>query len=191
MTQADRLIGKLLIMHGLIDENVHFRHASRLVAALVSAGKSFDILPMPEERHSSRKSAKPASTKSNGSFNFSSLPSNPRRALSLLHPFPEPPRMFLAPADRPPAQKLTQGSDHHWPDLAGGNGLLLYIFIFVRLHTRRPPARSRRRSSHIRHPLMGDLGLSHPLARLRSVHVLVRRLVRRRRRPGPGPHPGT
>jgi dipeptidyl-peptidase-4 len=54
---VDRLQGKLLIMHGLIDENVHFRHTARLVATLVAAGKPFEILPMPEERHSSRKPA--------------------------------------------------------------------------------------------------------------------------------------
>jgi dipeptidyl-peptidase-4 len=54
---VNRLKGKLLIMHGLIDENVHFRHTARLVAALVAAGKPFEVLPMPEERHSSRKPA--------------------------------------------------------------------------------------------------------------------------------------
>ncbi len=55
LTRVGNLRGKLLIMHGLIDENVHFRHTARLVAALVAAGKPFEVLPMPEERHSSRK----------------------------------------------------------------------------------------------------------------------------------------
>jgi dipeptidyl-peptidase 4 len=54
---VDRLKGKLLVMHGLIDENVHFRHTARLLSALVAAGKPFEVLPMPEERHSSRKPA--------------------------------------------------------------------------------------------------------------------------------------
>jgi dipeptidyl-peptidase-4 len=57
LTHVGNLKGKLLIMHGLIDENVHFRHTARLVAALVDAGKPFEIVPMPEERHSSRKPA--------------------------------------------------------------------------------------------------------------------------------------
>ncbi len=55
IASAGQLKGKLLIMHGLIDENVHFRHTARMVSALVAAGKNFEILPMPEERHSSRK----------------------------------------------------------------------------------------------------------------------------------------
>jgi dipeptidyl-peptidase-4 len=55
LSGVDRLTGKLLIIHGLIDENVHFRHTARLVGALVAAGKPFEIVPMPEERHSSRK----------------------------------------------------------------------------------------------------------------------------------------
>ena len=55
--RVDRLKGDLLIMHGLIDENVHFRHTARLVSALVAADKPFQVLPMPEERHSSRRPA--------------------------------------------------------------------------------------------------------------------------------------
>ena len=53
--------GELLLIHGLIDENVHFRHTARLIAALIAAGKPFEILPLPEERHSSRR--KPANRK--------------------------------------------------------------------------------------------------------------------------------
>jgi dipeptidyl-peptidase-4 len=55
LARVDRLRGRLLVIHGLIDENVHFRHTARLVSALVAAGKPFEVLPMPEERHSSRK----------------------------------------------------------------------------------------------------------------------------------------
>ena len=51
---ADRLEGNLLIVHGLVDENVHFRHSARLMAALERAGKGFDVLPLPEERHGVR-----------------------------------------------------------------------------------------------------------------------------------------
>ena len=52
---VDRLKGELLIIHGMIDENVHFRHTARLVTALIAANKPFKMLPLPEERHSSRK----------------------------------------------------------------------------------------------------------------------------------------
>jgi len=47
--------GKLLIVHGLIDENVHFRHTARLINRLIAAGKDYDILIFPDERHSPRK----------------------------------------------------------------------------------------------------------------------------------------
>jgi dipeptidyl-peptidase-4 len=52
---VDRLQGELLIVHGMVDENVHFRHTARLVTALIAANKRFRMLPLPEERHSSRK----------------------------------------------------------------------------------------------------------------------------------------
>ncbi|KAK9665285.1 hypothetical protein RND81_14G102500 [Saponaria officinalis] len=47
--------GKLLIVHGMIDENVHFRHTARLVNALVSAGKVYELLVFPDERHMPRR----------------------------------------------------------------------------------------------------------------------------------------
>lgn len=47
--------GKLMIVHGLIDENVHFRHTSRLINKLIAAGKEYDLLIFPEERHSPRR----------------------------------------------------------------------------------------------------------------------------------------
>ena len=47
--------GKLMIIHGLIDENVHFRHTARLINRLISSGKDYDLLMFPDERHSPRK----------------------------------------------------------------------------------------------------------------------------------------
>lgn len=32
-------VDRLLIVHGLIDENVHFSHTERLIEALIAAGK--------------------------------------------------------------------------------------------------------------------------------------------------------
>lgn len=47
--------GKLMLVHGLIDENVHFRHTARLINKLIAAGKEYDLLIFPEERHSPRR----------------------------------------------------------------------------------------------------------------------------------------
>ena len=46
--------GALLLVHGLIDENVHWRHTARLVQALVEAQKAYELLAFPSERHSPR-----------------------------------------------------------------------------------------------------------------------------------------
>ena len=47
--------GKLLLVHGLIDENVHFRHTARLINALIAVRKPYDMLLFPDERHSPRR----------------------------------------------------------------------------------------------------------------------------------------
>jgi len=54
LTHADRLEGDLLLIHGMVDENVHFRHTARLVASLNAAGRTPDLLLLPEERHMPR-----------------------------------------------------------------------------------------------------------------------------------------
>ncbi|KAF7830712.1 Dipeptidyl aminopeptidase 4 [Senna tora] len=43
--------GRLMILHGLIDGNVHFRHTARLVSALVEAKKPYELVIFPDERH--------------------------------------------------------------------------------------------------------------------------------------------
>jgi dipeptidyl-peptidase-4 len=55
LTRAESLRGDLLVIHGMLDENVHFRHTARLATALIAAGKPFELLPLPDERHSSRR----------------------------------------------------------------------------------------------------------------------------------------
>jgi len=47
--------GRILIIHGLIDENVHWRHSANLINQLTAAGKSYDLCVFPDERHSPRK----------------------------------------------------------------------------------------------------------------------------------------
>jgi dipeptidyl-peptidase-4 len=48
------ITGKLMLIHGLIDENVHFRHTARLINALIKARKPYDLLLFPDERHMPR-----------------------------------------------------------------------------------------------------------------------------------------
>ncbi|CAF0751008.1 unnamed protein product [Adineta steineri] len=55
MYHINNLKGHLMIIHGLIDENVHFRHTARLVNALIKANKSYELLLLPDERHMPRK----------------------------------------------------------------------------------------------------------------------------------------
>jgi dipeptidyl-peptidase 4 len=55
MAYAAQLSGKLMLIHGLIDENVHFRHTARLINALIAARKPYDLLVFPDERHMPRK----------------------------------------------------------------------------------------------------------------------------------------
>jgi dipeptidyl-peptidase-4 len=51
---APNLRGKLLIVHAMMDENVHFQHTARLIDALVAADRPFDLLVFPGERHGYR-----------------------------------------------------------------------------------------------------------------------------------------
>ena len=48
-------MGDLLLVHGLIDENVHFRHTARLIDRLVAARKPHRLLCFPSERHLPRR----------------------------------------------------------------------------------------------------------------------------------------
>lgn len=57
MRHVGNIRGKLLLVHGLIDENVHFRHTARLVNAMIAARKPYDLLFFPEERHMPRRPA--------------------------------------------------------------------------------------------------------------------------------------
>lgn len=43
--------GRLLIAHGVIDDNVHFQNASQLIEALQKAGKLFEMAIYPTSRH--------------------------------------------------------------------------------------------------------------------------------------------
>eukprot|EP00547_Thalassionema_nitzschioides_P013584 CAMPEP_0194249212 /NCGR_PEP_ID=MMETSP0158-20130606/19922_1 /TAXON_ID=33649 /ORGANISM="Thalassionema nitzschioides, Strain L26-B" /LENGTH=872 /DNA_ID=CAMNT_0038985681 /DNA_START=214 /DNA_END=2828 /DNA_ORIENTATION=- len=47
--------GSLLLCHGLLDENVLFRHSAVLINALVTAQKAYDLALFPSERHGPRR----------------------------------------------------------------------------------------------------------------------------------------
>ena len=47
----------LMLVHGLIDENVHFRHSARLINALIRARIPYELFLLPGERHSPRAEA--------------------------------------------------------------------------------------------------------------------------------------
>ena len=48
---AADLHGRLLIVHGLLDDNVHFQNSAQLIDALQQAGKMFDLMVYPLDRH--------------------------------------------------------------------------------------------------------------------------------------------
>lgn len=51
---AGNLKGKLLLIHSLMDENVHFQNTAEMINAFVGADKSFDLFIFPGERHGFR-----------------------------------------------------------------------------------------------------------------------------------------
>lgn len=51
VSAAPGLRGRLLLIHGLIDDNVHFENTSRLARALQEARKQFDLMTYPDSRH--------------------------------------------------------------------------------------------------------------------------------------------
>jgi dipeptidyl-peptidase-4 len=52
ITFAEGLKGRLLIIHGSGDDNVHYQGTERLVNRLVSLGKPFDLMVYPNRTHS-------------------------------------------------------------------------------------------------------------------------------------------
>lgn len=51
VTFADKLQGRLFLIHGTGDDNVHFQNAEYLVDKLVAAGKQFRYMPYPNRSH--------------------------------------------------------------------------------------------------------------------------------------------
>jgi dipeptidyl-peptidase-4 len=51
---ADKLKGKMLLIHGTGDDNVHFQHSIQFVDALIKAGKQFEVFYYPNQPHGIR-----------------------------------------------------------------------------------------------------------------------------------------
>jgi dipeptidyl-peptidase-4 len=54
ITYADGLKGKLLILHGSGDDNVHFQGTQRLINKLIDLNKQFSFMEYPNRRHGLR-----------------------------------------------------------------------------------------------------------------------------------------
>lgn len=52
ITHVEKLKGKLLLVHGTADDNVHYQNSMELVNKLVEAGKQFDMQFYPNKNHS-------------------------------------------------------------------------------------------------------------------------------------------
>ena len=51
LTHAARLRGKLLLVHGTGDDNVHYQGSQRLINALVAANRPFTLMAYPNRSH--------------------------------------------------------------------------------------------------------------------------------------------
>ncbi|MCE9637612.1 MAG: S9 family peptidase [Planctomycetes bacterium] len=54
MQHVGAMRGSLMLVHGLLDENVHFRHTARLLNAIVRHRKPHELVLFPDERHMPR-----------------------------------------------------------------------------------------------------------------------------------------
>jgi dipeptidyl-peptidase-4 len=51
LANAANLSGKLLLIHGAMDDNVHQQNAIKLINELQNAGKQFEFMTYPKQRH--------------------------------------------------------------------------------------------------------------------------------------------
>jgi dipeptidyl-peptidase-4 len=51
---VDKYVGKLLITHGTMDDNVHIQHTYEFIDAMELMGKEFELIIYPNERHGIR-----------------------------------------------------------------------------------------------------------------------------------------
>ncbi|MDR0668286.1 MAG: S9 family peptidase [Prevotellaceae bacterium] len=77
LAHADRLQGRLLIAHGLRDENVHAQHTFQFIALLQDLQKSFELMIYPESRHGNRGLKKEHSDRMERAFIYRELLAKP------------------------------------------------------------------------------------------------------------------
>jgi dipeptidyl-peptidase-4 len=51
LSYVDQMKGRLLLVHGTGDDNVHYQNTESLQNALVKAGKSYDFMSYPNRNH--------------------------------------------------------------------------------------------------------------------------------------------
>ena len=51
LSYTGALRDRLLVMHGMADDNVLFTHTTLLIKALVAAGRTFEVMPYPGSKH--------------------------------------------------------------------------------------------------------------------------------------------
>jgi dipeptidyl-peptidase-4 len=67
-TYADRLKGALYMEHGDMDDNVHMQNSVQLIARLMDAGKDFEFMLYPDQRHGYRGKKKDFSNRAEYAF---------------------------------------------------------------------------------------------------------------------------
>jgi len=93
MSYCQNMTGKLMLIHGLIDENVHFRHTARLINELIKCRKRYDLVLFPCERHSPHKQQDRIYLEDRMlDFITEHMPPGPKHVPLLLSPAPASPR---------------------------------------------------------------------------------------------------
>ena len=54
VNNMDKLKGKLLLVHGTGDDNVHFQNSVELINALIDANKQYEFYMYPDRNHGIR-----------------------------------------------------------------------------------------------------------------------------------------
>ncbi len=68
LTYADKLKGALFIEHGDMDDNVHMQNSVQLMSKLMDAGKDFEFMLYPDQRHGFRGKKREFSTRAENDF---------------------------------------------------------------------------------------------------------------------------
>ncbi len=70
VTHAHNLKGKLLLVHGTGDDNVHYQNSERLINELIKHNKQFDFMPYPNRSHGAYEGANTVRHKQQLMYNY-------------------------------------------------------------------------------------------------------------------------